>query len=648
VVVSSSQAGAGGNAASAHPSVASGGTWIAFESLATNLAGADNNPQGSDVFIKNVATGAVTLVTPRPAPPAGTAAPVEPSDEPAISADGRFVAFTSAARLAALDTNASTDVYRWSRETSALTLVSINGAGSAAAGSSVGPAVNADGRYVTWTSAAANIIAVNAGGGPVPAPAFQPAAVIRGPSEIYLRDLSVPESIQISVTTDGASAGSALRPSVSDDGSRVAFDTANANLVTGDTNQALDVFLRDLPPIPSAVPNPLNFGSQAVGLQSLPAAVIVGNDGWADLRITGVTIGGASPADFRLVADPCSGKPLARGLKCTLTIAYKPTAAGTRNADLRIDHAAPGSPRTVRLTGSATDARLLIDPLVGPLGRVVIATGTGFPAGAPIKLTWLPGITPKLPAIVADAKGGFQVQVLVFHRDVLGPRVLRAEPAGSSCFPAVDARYLVVQNSGQPGGYPGSALVQNPIHRPAGDAPSATFTLPTQAPCVPGSGPVAPVITAPPIYTPPPAPSPTRAPTAPPTAFPTVPPSPTPVPDTTGPALSNLTASPASISFSPCQNTVTISVTASDPSGVAAVRLWYDPPGATFGWQSKLMSLVSGTTTSGIWRTTVTSGTGWESGSLSYYVVGTDTRGNSRQLPAGAPYPSVPVTFCIT
>ena len=219
----------------------------------------------------------------------------------------------------------------------------------------------------------------------------------------------------------------------------------------------------------SAVPNPLSFGSVPVNLESLPAAVIVGSDGWPHLRVTGVSIAGANAGDFRIVAEGCTAKPVPRFGKCPVTIAYKPTAPGSRAAELRIAFAGPGSPRTVRLTGSATDARLTVEPAVGPPGRVVIATGSGFPAGAVVKLSWLPGISPPMPPTVADPQGNFAVQVLVFHRDVLGLRVLRAEPAGTICFPAVEAPFLVVPGSAKPPTYPGTGTVPDSIIRPAGN-----------------------------------------------------------------------------------------------------------------------------------------------------------------------------------
>ena len=631
VVVSSTQAGGGGNGASARPSAGNGG-WFAFDSAATNLVGQDNNPGGLDVFVKNINTGAVTLLTPRPAPTAGIGTPVEHSDEPVIAADGGFVAFSSVARLSAQDTNTTPDVYRWNRAANQVELVSINASGNAAAGSSVGPAISGDGRYVAFASAAATIIAPSSPGGPLQPPAFVPAASVQGPTEIYLRDMNAPDSIRVSVTTDNVGAGAALRASVANDGSRVTFDTAAANLVAGDTNRAPDVFLRELPPVPSAIPNPLDFGGQAVGLDSFPAAVIVGNDGWADMRISGITIAGANPGDFRIVADPCSGNPIGRGLKCPVTIAYKPTAAGTRTAELRIAHNVAGSPRVVRLRGTATDARLSLDADVGELGRVVIATGSGFPANAPVKLRWLPGITPRLPPVVADAKGSFKIQVLVFYRDVLGPRILRAEPASGSCFPAVDARYLVVQVSGQPGGFPGSVLNRDPISRPAGDAPAGSFALPSQVPCVPGSGPVAPVITAPPIYTPPPAPlaspTPSPTPTPRPSPRPGPTPTPTPIPDTRGPDVVKDSGTPGTVYVCSAPRQMTFNASASDSSGVRFMRLYYNPPGATLGSTYQLMTLYSGTIYNGSWSLTIGTDQAWATGTMHWYVEAYDWPGN--------------------
>jgi Tol biopolymer transport system component len=650
VLVSADIRGGPGNAQSNRPSISNGGAFVAFQSLATTLVTRDPNP-GRDVFLRDQSARTTVMVdTPPAVPPGATGAPSWSNVDPAVSADGRYVAFTTNIRQVARDANSTNDVYRWSRETRLYDLISVNAADSGAAGDSDQPTINADGRYVAFRAAAASIVTAPIPGAIPPDEARRREVPI--PTEVYLRDLSVPETIRISVTADGASAGPSQEPSVANDGGRVTFDSPAVNLVGGDTNQANDVFLRDHPPIASAVPNPLAFGSVPVGLESLPAAVIVGSDGWPDLRVTGVSIAGANAGDFRVVAEGCTAKPIPRFGKCPVTIAYKPTAPGSRAAELRIAFAGPGSPRTVRLTGTATDARLTIEPAVGPPGRVVQATGTNFPAGAAVKLSWLPGISPQLPPIVADAQGNFAAQVLVFHRDVLGSRVLRAEPAGTICFPAVEAPYLVVPGSGKPPTYPGSGAVPDPIIRPAGNLRAPT-TFPSQPPCVPGSGPQAPVITPPPtlppivIPTPTPTPGVTPRPTPTPIPTPTPTPSPTLPPDTTPPTLSGLSANPDDLVHACGPLTTTISVTASDAVGVTLVRLWYDPPGATVGWSTKLLSLTSGTNKNGTWQTTVSIGAGWDQGPMLYYVVGSDARGNTRSLPAIPPYPAVGVFACV-
>lgn len=94
---------------------------------------------------------------------------------------------------------------------------------------------------------------------------------------------------------------------------------------------------------------------------------------------------------------------------------------------------------------------LRLEPPIGPPGFVTLAVGSGFPPNAPVTLAWSLGITgrPRTP-LVAEGDGGFRVQVLIFHRDILGPRKLRATPAGEVAFPDTEADFLVVPGHGQP------------------------------------------------------------------------------------------------------------------------------------------------------------------------------------------------------
>jgi Tol biopolymer transport system component len=78
---------------------------------------------------------------------------------PAISADGRFIAFSSdATNIVDNDGNRATDVFLFDREKQGTTLVSRTTGGSVAAGVSANPTISADGRFVAFQSDAANLV----------------------------------------------------------------------------------------------------------------------------------------------------------------------------------------------------------------------------------------------------------------------------------------------------------------------------------------------------------------------------------------------------------------------------------------------------------------------------------------------------------
>jgi hypothetical protein len=187
-----------------------------------------------------------------------------------------------------------------------------------------------------------------------------------------------------------------------------------------------------------------------VGTASPPLAATLGNAGWSPLTVTGTSITGSNRTDFRVVPDGCGDRVLRRNEACSVSVVFGPTANGGRAATLNVGDNAPGSPRTVRLRGRATEVtivqtRLVLEPEIGKPGIVTIATGSGFPPGARVTLSWSTGITPRLGTIVADERGGFRVPVLVFHNDVTGPRELQAAPATGSDFPPAAAGMLVTK-----------------------------------------------------------------------------------------------------------------------------------------------------------------------------------------------------------
>ena len=137
------------------------------------------------------------------------------SRQPSASADGRFVAFSSTATtLVAGDTNGSADIFVKDRQTGAVTRVSVRTGGAEFVGDSVSPDISADGRYVTFVSAAfltaddTNTF-------------LCPGANVTGPScpDVFRHDRITGETIRLSVSSAGVQADAAsAAPRISGDG----------------------------------------------------------------------------------------------------------------------------------------------------------------------------------------------------------------------------------------------------------------------------------------------------------------------------------------------------------------------------------------------------------------------------------------------
>jgi Tol biopolymer transport system component len=273
--VSGAAAGAADGPA-ARPALAGDGATLVFESLATNLVAGDTNG-ASDVFVRNL--GADT--TERVSLPSAAATGNGWSNNSAVSADGRFVAFASTAtNLIAGDTNGVSDIFVRDRETGAVERVSVATGGMQADGFSDAPAISADGRFVAFESAASNLVegdtngvrdifvhdratgetrrvSVLPDGTQVPGNAGVPAlsadgrvvafqAAINSQWHVFVRDLETQTTWLVSVGRGSAAANdSSANPAISADGCLVTFDSAATNLVTDDTNEVRDVFVYD-------------------------------------------------------------------------------------------------------------------------------------------------------------------------------------------------------------------------------------------------------------------------------------------------------------------------------------------------------------------------------------------------------------------
>jgi Tol biopolymer transport system component len=236
------------NNTSGNPSISGDGRFVAFRSDATNLVAGDTNdevdvfvhdrdPDGNGIFDEG--NGATTRVSVDSNGVQGN----NYSNEPSISADGRFVAFVSrATNLVTGDTNDEVDVFVHDRDpdgngifdegNGATTRVSVDSTGAQATGGiSVEPSISADGRFVAFASDATNLVTGDT----------------NDYEDVFVRDRLTGVTTRVSVDSTGAQAtdDDSDRPSISADGRFVAFETKATNLVTGDTNGERDIFVHD-------------------------------------------------------------------------------------------------------------------------------------------------------------------------------------------------------------------------------------------------------------------------------------------------------------------------------------------------------------------------------------------------------------------
>src|SRR6266545_1404755 len=169
----------------------------------------------------------------------------DPSSGPAISGDGRYVAFESdATNLVPGDSNVRRDIFVRDRQTAETTRVSVASdgtQGSSEFGFSQGAdaSISADGRFVAFQAGFPNLVAGDTNTC-VSLPNLPPGEC----PDIFVHDRQTGQTTRVSVASDGTQANDqSFRPAISADGRYVTFASVASNLVPGDTNGAQGVFL---------------------------------------------------------------------------------------------------------------------------------------------------------------------------------------------------------------------------------------------------------------------------------------------------------------------------------------------------------------------------------------------------------------------
>jgi uncharacterized repeat protein (TIGR01451 family) len=244
--------GTQGNDISWAPSISSDGRYVAFTSHASNLVSGDMNnfcdTDGDHVFTDNCpdiivhdrTTNQNSIVSVASDGTQGNSFSVSAS----ISADGRYVVFYSFANnlvendvnnfcdtnLDGVFTDNCWDIFLHDRLTGQTTLVSVASDGTQANNYSDFPEITADGRYITYHSAASNLVSGDT----------------NGLEDIFVYDRMTGQTTLVSVTSDGTPAnGLSEYPTISADGRFVVFNSYATNLVSGDTNGYTDIFVHE-------------------------------------------------------------------------------------------------------------------------------------------------------------------------------------------------------------------------------------------------------------------------------------------------------------------------------------------------------------------------------------------------------------------
>lgn len=232
------------------PAISADGRFIAFASGVTDLVAGDTNGV-TDVFILDRADGSISRVEGDNGEPDGA------SNFPRLSADGRWVVYASqATNLVPDDTNAVTDIFLYDRDSGTTRRVSVDFFGDQANGHSRSPAISADGSTVAFVSAATNLLDQE----------------LNGAEQVYVHEVQVGETSVVSVSSAGRpSNGNCFLPDLSDDGTLVAFKSEGSNLVAADTNGVPDVFVHDRSAGQTTRISVDDFGNQSNDLSGGPA-----------------------------------------------------------------------------------------------------------------------------------------------------------------------------------------------------------------------------------------------------------------------------------------------------------------------------------------------------------------------------------------
>ncbi|MBD2329048.1 Calx-beta domain-containing protein [Alkalinema sp. FACHB-956] len=442
-----------GNGSSFNPVVSADGQYVAFISTANDLLPGDNDGSQADVFVYGVTSGTFDQISINPAVSGGSGTV---SGRLAISANGGRIAFATSSRLLATDTNIFNDIYVWDRASGNFILGSVSSTGTQAGdGSSDAPVLSANGRYLAFTSAASNLVATGDANGALDVywrdlDATNPSRLIsqvggvagnssslspvisddgktivfvssatnliandtnnRADAFAYNVDTQVLSLVtrRQGVTTPTVGDSGTQNPAISGDGKFAFFSSDATNLVPQDTNGAEDVFFTDLTTsevtlISRATRTSItgNGNSEVTSNKSISADgryvvftssvdnLVSGDaNGVTDIFLRDVTLPSSNPNAIQLVSRTTSGNagngasstPMISGDSnfIVFTSSSSNLVAGDTNnqADIFLYDRSTGTIQLVSKVGATLANGASANPVISNDGQYVVFTST--------------------------------------------------------------------------------------------------------------------------------------------------------------------------------------------------------------------------------------------------------------------------------
>jgi len=331
-----------GDSASFYASISDDGRFVAFESAAKNLVGADTN-EAQDAFVHDRDSGETRRVSVDSDGNEGTGGN-QGANRPRISGNGQFVAFEADfGNLADDDTNGGDDIFVHDRVSGETERVSLDDNGNEVDGWSIDPAISDDGRFVVFTS-------------------IEPELDLDAPSnfflDVFVHDRETGAVRLLSQDRDGTATDRLSdRPAISGNGGLAAFQSFATNIVPGDSNRQFDTIAVETIALSLVTPDALEFGNQMSGNTSDAQSVTIESNGPVALVLETLVVEGAAADEFDVTADDCSGQALGTlndaNNTCQFDITFTPASPGIRQAQVVIPSNSESSPDTVSLQGTS-------------------------------------------------------------------------------------------------------------------------------------------------------------------------------------------------------------------------------------------------------------------------------------------------------